>query len=439
MRKYLVFIYKLMFFLVPIPLFFDFGNMQFVIINISEYNLFYRPSVPMPIGGIALFFAVLIGYICSIFYNGLFQSVFVPAKLIVFYALVVMPISIYSVFVADLSVPRLFQLILPMVFVSLLSFPVLIKDRLDLLRNTFISGLVFFGLHFLSVVSTSKSFLSVDDGEEFSSFFGILIYQSLVAYPAVLSLYLFLAIGIIYVARNEILPEFKKYKVFAYFLVSVLLYLLAASGRRAFLVEYVCSLVVIISFSLFYILTNRYIKRKTIWYFLLFIILFFSFFVFYINTPLSNRVLVSIESNAFDSGRISILRHAFDFYTENLAVFFWGGGQRDVPGFHNFILDQIYRVGLVGMLFVYITMLLLINRFVRANDVGSKYTYHRRMFISIFFGLLFMQSMINASVSQPYYFVNFLIVTVLVYFVLFSRKDSSYKSQCSTQDVTSVY
>ena len=74
-------------------------------------------------------------------------------------------------------------------------------------------------------------------------------------------------------------------------------------------------------------------------------------------------------------------------------------------------------------------MVLLVRRFVKVNDTGTDFKYHRRMFLFILLGSLFLQSMINASVSQPYYFVNFLIVTVFVYFVLFARKDSNLKSQ----------
>lgn len=430
MNKSFLIAYKLMFFLIPIPLFFDFGSMQLITVYINDFNpLFHRPAIPMPIGGIAFALAIIIGYVGSIFYKKQFQSVFTPAKLLLFYSLVVIPISIYSVFVSELSFSRLAQLLLPMIFISLLSFPVLLKDRLELLRNTFLSGFVFFNLHFLSIVISSNDFLDVNPNIEFSNLFGFLIYQSLVSYPAVITLYLFLTIALIYVTRKEILPGLKKYKYFAYYFIFVLLYLLAASGRRAFLVEYIGSLVIISVFSIIYISTNRFVKKKTVWFLFLFLLLFFSFFVFYINTPLSQRVLTSIDQNTFDSGRVNILGNAFDFFTNNLSVLFFGGGERERPGFHNFILDQIYRIGLVGMLSVYLTMVLLVRRFVKVNDTGTDFKYHRRMFLFILLGSLFLQSMINASVSQPYYFVNFLIVTVFVYFVLFARKDSNLKSQ----------
>ena len=429
MSKILLFLYKLMYIFIPIPFFFDFGRFSFLYIKIDDYDYIAdSPLIPMPIGAIAFFLSIIIGYISAIANPGLFRSVFPPAKLLIFYSLVVLPLSLYAVFVSNLSLPRLVQLILPMTFISLLSFPVLMKDRLGVLKNTFLSAFLFFNIHFISVISTSLDFLNMDPNLEYSNIFGILIYQSLITYPAVMSLYLFLTLAMIYVARKDILPLLRKYKYFYYYFLFILLYLLAVSGRRAFLVEFISAFIVIITFSIIYGISRRYVAKKTLWYFLLFVSLFVSFFIFYINTPVSQRVLESIQENTFDSGRVDILGSAFEFFTNNLLVLFFGGGERDIPGFHNFILDQIYRIGLIGFLSVYVTMGMLIRRFVKTNDLGTVYRYQRSMFMFILLSSLFLQSMINASVSQPYYFVNFLVVSILVYFVLFTQNKVKNKS-----------
>lgn len=426
MKNALIELYKIMFVFIPIPLFFDFGSMQLVINNVDEYNFIIKPSVPMPIGGIALFLAVLIGYLCSMLYKDYFRSVFTPVKLLLFYSFAVIPIFFYVFFVVGLSLSRVIQLLLPIFFISFLSFPVLLKDRLDMLKYTYISAFLFFSLHFFSVVKTSNDLLNINDWTEFSGVFGVRIYQSLVSYPAVLFLYLFLTLALIYVSRKDILPRLKRYSFFAYFFIFVLLYLLAASGRRAFLVEYIAAMAIVLIFTLISMLTSRVVKKRTVWYLSLFTMLFISFFVFFMSTPLSYRVLNSIEANTFDSGRVNILANAFDYFTNNLSVLLFGGGPRDVPGFHNFILDQIYRIGLFGMFAVYITMFLLIRKFVKINDLGTSYIYHRRMFTFVLLGSLFLQSMINASVSQPYYFINFLMVAVFIYFALFTEQNSAH-------------
>ena len=72
--------------------------------------------------------------------------------------------------------------------------------------------------------------------------------------------------------------------------------------------------------------------------------------------------------------------------------------------------------------------ILLIKKFVKTNDLGTKYGYQRAVFLVVLLSSLFLQSMINASVSQPYYFVNFLTVILFVYFVLFTQNNIKFTS-----------
>lgn len=418
-----------MFIFIPVPLFYDFGRLSFFYISFDDYDyLVNTPIIPMPIGGIAFFISLIIGYICSIVYSNMFKSVLSPAKTLLFYLLVVLPLILYYVFVSGLSAPRLIQLMLPVFFISLMSLPVNLKDRMDVFKIVFLSGFVFFNLHFLSIFLESESLLNIQSNYEFSRFFGMLIYQSLVTYPATLSLYFILTIAIIYVARKEISPKLINYKYLAYYFVFILLYLLAASGRRAFLIEFTASFTIILCSSLMLGISYRFVKKKSIGYLMLFVFAFFAFFALYINIPLSDRVLVSVEEDSFDSGRLYILGLAYDFFSSNPKVLFFGGGPKETPGFHNYILDQIYRVGIVGLISVYTILILLIKRFVKVNDLGSHYKSHRLVFILITFSSLFLQSLINASVSQPYYLVNFLVVIILIFFVLFTPESSEYKS-----------
>ena len=108
-----------MYIFIPIPFFFDFGRFSFLYIKIHDYDYIAdSPLIPMPIGAIAFFLSIIIGYISAIANPGLFRSVFPPAKLLIFYSLVVLPLSLYAVFISNLSLPRLVQLILPMTFIS---------------------------------------------------------------------------------------------------------------------------------------------------------------------------------------------------------------------------------------------------------------------------------------------------------------------------------
>lgn len=425
MNNVLPTLYKLMFFFIPLPLFYDFGRLSFLYIRLEDYNsITDSPLIPMPIGAISFFFAIIIGYICSLAYPQRFKSVLTPAKLLIFYLSIVLPLALYATFVSGLSLPRLVQLLLPMVFISLLSFPTYLQDRTSVLKLTLLSAFVYYTAHFISVIYTSTDFLRVSSNYEFSNIFGILIYQSLVSYPAVMSLYFFLSLGVIYAMSKGLLPELRKYKLYIYMLIFILLYLLAASGRRAFLVEFISGFSIILILSTLFGIKTRFVKKTTVFYLSLFFFLFALFFIFYTNTPLSERVLTSIEENTFDSGRVDILGNALDFYSSNLDVLFMGGGVKDAPGFHNFVLDQIYRVGIIGLVSVYLTMVLLIRKFIKTIDIGTNYKNHRYVFVLVILASLFLQSMINASVSQPYYFVNFLTVIMFVYFILFSLNNN---------------
>ena len=414
-----------MFFFIPLPLFYDFGRLSFLYIRLEDYNsITDSPLIPMPIGAISFFFAIIIGYICSLAYPQRFKSVLTPAKLLIFYLSIVLPLALYATFVSGLSLPRLVQLLLPMVFISLLSFPTYLQDRTSVLKLTLLSAFVYYTTHFISVIYTSTDFLRVSSNYEFSNIFGILIYQSLVSYPAVMSLYFFLSLGVIYAMSKGLLPELRKYKLYIYILIFILLYLLAASGRRAFLVEFISGFSIILILSTLFGIKTRFVKKTTVFYLSLFFFLFALFFILYTNTPLSERVLTSIEENTFDSGRVDILGNALDFYSSNLDVLFLGGGVKDAPGFHNFVLDQIYRVGIIGLVSVYLTMVLLVRKFIKTIDIGTNYKNHRYVFVLVLLASLFLQSMINASVSQPYYFVNFLTVIMFVYFILFSLNNN---------------
>src|SRR5690606_20119532 len=121
-----------------------------------------------------------------------------------FYAFIVIPVLLYTLFVAGLAWARVAQILLPMLFISLLSFPKEVGDRIDVFRSLLIGASIFFILHFLSIMQ-SADLMDVQYHEHFSSFFGFWVYQSLVSYPGVLSLYLFLIFSTIYALKKRLL------------------------------------------------------------------------------------------------------------------------------------------------------------------------------------------------------------------------------------------
>jgi len=428
MKNLLSKIYFGLFFFIPIPLFIDFGRFELFFYSVREYNrLTDNPAIPLPIGALALSLVLVVGYFLSSVRPSYFKALLPISLLIRFYLFVILPLVLHAGFVAGLSGPRIVQLIMPLAFLSLFSFPVRMKDRKKVLKSVMCGAIVFFSLHFISVFVTSENPWSVNEFVEFSAIFDFLIYQSLVSYPGVLSLYLFLSLMLIYANKKiDVGLGFFLKKYLLVFSV-MLLYLLAASGRRAFLVEFSSSLVIIALFSFLFFVSNKSVSKKFLFSYFSFYAVALIFCYVYFNTDLSLRVVTSIENNTFDSGRVNILGRAFAFFYENIGVLFFGAGGSGRVGFHNYVLDQVYRIGLIAFLFSYFFVAFLVVRFVKQFDYGTDYRFSRIALTGVLMSFLFLQSMINASISQPYYFVNFFVVILVAYFVVFSRSECENK------------
>jgi len=414
-------VYKILFFFIPIPVFFDFGSFEFFLIAASDYSPFKRPAIPFPVGGFALFLALVIGYFLSLSKSKKIISVFRPLEILVFLFFFVTGMGLYAIYFSGLSVPRFIQLILPVLLVSSLSFPASYQSRVSILKF-YISGLFFvIFLHSLSLIITSSDPLSIDDRLEYSSVFGLHIYQALVSYPGVISLALFLFLGVLHRQFSKI-PLIKS-KIFTFMCLAAVfsaIYLGLASGRKAFVAEFLAGLVIVFGFCFFYALAFQKIFYYSMLSFLLFLTLSLSILFFYMNTNLSQRVRWSLETSNLDSGRISKLSEAFEFFSENLDVLFFGAGGGGAPGMHNFILDQIYRVGIVGAFISYFSFAYLIRRFYKNNNKYLSFGLSRVMFLILVLSCLFWQSMVNASMSQPYYLVNVVVVFSMIIFSVFS-------------------
>lgn len=415
-------------FLVPVPLFYDMGNFEFVYHYIGSFDpIRNRPLIPVPLGVFSLLFFIAAGYILSLAKPNKFRSVLSSSQILKFFMLVLFPLVIHATFISGLSLARVVQLILPMSFVAIFSFPVHLSDRRKLFRFIMLGGFGFFGAHFFSLLMNAEDLFSVDDKMEFSSFHGILIYQSLVSYPGVMSLYLFLVLAYLYISRESNLRLGYFFDKAVLLLPFLLLYLLAASGRRGFLVEFISAFIILTTFAFSFMLSMKKSKAWFLFSFLVFITIALSFFIFYFNSGLSLRVLSSIENNTFDSGRVDILSRAFAFFYDNLDILLFGAGGDGRVGFHNYVLDQVYRVGLPAFLFSYGAISILFIRVIRAFDHGTKFRFSRHAFSAVLLSNLFWQSMINASISQPYYFINFFMVSMILYFVLFSSEKTAIK------------
>src|SRR5690606_7504477 len=143
------------------------------------------------------------------------------------------------------------------------------------------------------------------------------------------------------------------------------------------------------------------------------------------NSPLYQRASNSYSAGRFDSGRLDIYSSAIAHFMDNPGLLIFGAGGSGAVGYHNFFLDTVYRIGLLGLC-IYISMLAyLIVKFYRLSKAfGSGGTLQNVMVVVVLY-LLFIQTFVNTSITQPYYALNLLSALLLVRFCIFGKKSST--------------
>lgn len=416
-------VYSVCFVFIPMPLFYDFGKMDFFIVEFNDGLSYDSPVIPFPVGGISLLLALFIGYFLSILNPKKMIPVFKPSGLLILFLFYVGGFGLYALVFSGLSSPRFVQLILPTVIFSFITFPSSYSDKIRILK-CYVCGVALFSIsHSLSIFFNSDDFSSVHPTREFPGYFGLLIYQSLVSYPGVVSLTLFMMVAVLFrqLSRNKLVRS-NVFTLMAFMLLISQLYIGLSSGRRAFLVESIAALILIAFSGGIFVFVKTAISKRKLFLYVLFFLAAFSVTLLYLSSGLSSRFLLSLDSGTLDSGRIEILLRAADFFYQNSNILFFGAGGSGAPGMHNFFLDQIYRVGIVGALFSYLVFFFVVRKFYSKNNNFAKFRYARMSFLLIVISCIFVQSMVNASISQPYYLVNVVAVISLTLFVIFHKQ-----------------
>jgi O-antigen ligase len=284
-------------------------------------------------------------------------------------------------------------------------------------------GVTFFFIHVLSILITSEKIFDVQSQSEFSFIFDILIYQSLVVYPAVISVMLVLIFSFTYSSIHDRSMASKFSRAILAFSPLVFVYLLSASGRRAAILELLCFSILIFVYIGYNLIFKIRVSKRLLTFSLYFLFFFLSFLSVYVSTDLSQRFFKSIDKGTFDSGRLDILASAFSFFYNNFSSLLWGAGSDQSPSFHNFFLDQLYRVGLFGFFMIYLATIMIFFRFISKNASIKSYRGGRAVFLLGIFSCALWQSVVNSSVSQPYYMINILMCFMFVGFTVFRKSD----------------
>lgn len=402
------------YFPLALPFFIDLHD--FSIISQEEY-IYDNVSIPFPVGAITLSLAFAYTFISSVLAPKNYIRLLSVQNFILLWVGFLFPLCFYYYFVSGLGFFRIVQLVLPLVFLSGFVLPEKDELRKRLVYSAVLGGGGFFLFHFLYLVLTSDSFFEIDEFE-YTLIFNHRIYQSLVSYPGVLSIYFFLFLAILVSGRKT-----TAMKSFALITLPVAFVLIFLAARRVSMFELTAGLMLLFVYFSIILLTRSFKIKSIILFFLLGLCSPGIYYVIVLS-PMYHRSDSSIAAGEFDSGRLDIYREALSFFISNPMITLVGAGGSSHVGYHNYFLDTIYRVGVLGLVPLCLSLVFLFSVFLRISDGERQNKLGVKFFVLIISSCMFIQVMVNSAITQPYYLINFYFALFSVVFYLFNHEGS---------------
>ena len=389
--------------------------------------------MPFPLGGLAFALAAFLGYLYSIFYKKEYKSLLSPRQVTCFIGFAVFPFLIYTILVSGLALSRVAQLLLPLLALCVLTVPQSASSQKLFAGATLFGGGAFFSVHIFFLVFSNADVFSVDH-IDFSFVYGYLIYQSLVTYPAVLSLYFFCALGMFLSSRYSAVA-----KLVLIFYMGGVFFLLLIASRRVSILEIVGGLLIILSVTVLMSLLRNKVRISAIFMFMFLVCILPLVFYYIQGSPLYERATSSYSSGTFDSGRLAIYEAALDYFMGHPTTLFFGAGGEGAVGYHNFFLDTVYRIGLLGLLLYFCMLVYLVKKYIAFSRLSVIESSVKSAMLAVLVYLLLVQTFVNTSITQPYYALNYLAALLLVQFYLFRKRDDFPVGDQVASGVTRFY
>lgn len=392
--------------LVPIPLFIDGLTGGLVLQKVSFPVI---DQFPIPVGLLAFVLIFTIFYINAILFKSEYKFLIVNErnrKLLFFISFFIL---FWAVFMANNEIFRVVQLVLPPFLLLLVAFPIH-KNRVGKIVYFYLFSFFVFNITHLFYIYLNNEIFNVTEFD-YALYWGYGLYQAFVSYPGVLGLFFALVSFLFFIEKNLLL------KIILLLFWFVLIISLGLAARRISLFEMAVTFSMILLFIVVNIILNKGVVKKN--YLLSFVFYFTSIFLvfsFYFKMPIFSRAVDSAKTNSFDSGRFDIYHKAIDFLSSDYYFLIFGYGGKS--GFHNYFLDIVFSVGLFPFL---ISIFILIFFFKKGKGfpiVNIKFY----LFLAVI-GCFLLQSMLNASITQPLYLCNFImIILVVIFYTDFDKK-----------------
>lgn len=387
MPNYSLGILKVGFFIAPFPIFFDLKNYE-LMVNFpipGDFSSFFRftSEVPIPF----VFFVVLYFYFSNILkLLALTGRLKIISKNALFLLLFIFTVFSLVFLWQELNFRIILQLFL---FLFLIVFLPKLNPKVSFsLAKYYLFGIFsWVSLHFASILSTNNfSILEVDRYYNYGTVFGFQIYQSLVSYPATMSLFI---IYLIFCIFHNIFNS-----LFLIITGALVIFIGLFSATRMFQFD-----ILFLSFLAIYQLFKRLYRIRVY----LFISVIFCILLFGFNNY-SERLLTQGGADRFE-----LISKAIIELSSNPSYIFFGSGTLHSYA-HNYVLNLLLNYGfLLSGTFIISTVVIFRKIWFRLAIPPQK-----KPFLAMLLGIIFSNSAFNSAITQPLFVCNALIIFFLI-------------------------
>lgn len=383
--------FRILFFFAPFPVFIDVTDLSFFIYLPPAGDLDAmqntKPSIPLPI--VALTVAGLI-FASTSSILGRVLGIKMVCKKCWRFAILLIIVSIIPFMMLGVSILTFVQMYLGLLLVSSVSL-IANREYLDKCTKSYLCGVfLWLFLHTLSVLYYNDfSPIGIDRNWNFSTFFGIYIYQSLVSYAAVVAVFFIISIFM-----------YLETKARAIALGALILsgFVGFISETRLFVVDYLLIMALLIVFHRSSKHTFSNGVRKSIAVTWGGMVLLFGM-IYYANRFVSKG----------SSDRFELIFMGLNEIMENPSLILWGAGLKHSYA-HNFFIDFILNYGLLNLLFMMLVFLYSLTKIVSRLDLSR----NGLVYSSMLGAVTITNSTFNSAITQPLFIGNVILALTII-------------------------
>lgn len=400
-------IFWLSFFPIAIPIFFDFQDGSLVW-PANSNEVYPEPGIPVPIGLLSFTLYFAYAFVNAIRRKSNFGFILsIKTRVILG---IILSLVIFISILSGLGIFRIIQLLLPFLFIISLAVPEKIELNRVAIKYALTGALCFMTLHLISIFFNSENLLS-PTSIEFTRFFSGVVYQSLVSYIAIVSLYFILAFWC-YLAH---IFEDDGFKIVLLIVIIETIILLLLGARRLSLLD----LSVFVAFMglliMYRIITALRLNYRILLSVIVPVIMIIGL-AYYFEVGMFERIENQIQRGRVAGGRFDIWLSFFTLVKNNPELVLVGFGGKGAPGFHNFFFDTIFRIGFTGVLLLMSGLIVIVWSLYRNQKLVNLDKAHFNLY-KFFFVIIVMHlitnNLVNVAITQPLYFVNWIFVLMV--------------------------